>query len=203
MKPTDSHQRILDFMGVKDLTTLVDKAFLEEFGLQMPNQYGVVCEDVRKNLLALEELGSEPFVYAITDGPNWHEYGVPREVKIELALGYSNDQQIELLGAGENTSLYSDYIPNDGTTALHHVCVFQQEIEELEQRLNSAGYQTVISGHIGTENIYTTKFRYLDTRSELGFYLELCEYEVFGRHAPPGPKIIGSLGRLQRIFNKR
>jgi len=197
-----SHQDVLQLLGCSDLYTLVDPDFLAEFGLSRPAQYGMVCTDVRAKQFELEALGCGPFVYAKTKGPNWREHGEPRDVDLEVAMGYSNGQQIELLGAGTNTNLYRPVIPVDGGLALHHVCVFQKGLAELEARLNGAGFASVASGHVGISGLYTTCFCYLDTRARLGFYLELAEYKTLGMQLPPTARLIGFLGRLQRRFTK-
>lgn len=195
-----AHEDRLQLFGCNDLYTLVDPAFLEEYGLSRPEQYGLVCSDVQAKQRELEAMGCAPFVYAKTKGPNWRELGERRNVELEVAMSYSNGQQVELLGAGENTNLYHPAIPEDGSLALHHVCVFQKGLYDLEARLNRAGFATVASGHVGISGLYTTRFCYLDTRERLGFYLELAEYKTLGMHLPPTEKLIGFLGRLQRRF---
>jgi len=195
-----SHADVLQLLNCDDLYSMVPDEFLAAHGLDRPEQYGMVCADVPAAQAELEALGCAPFVYAQTKGPNWCERGERREVQLELALGYSNGQQVELLGAGKNTDFYRNKIPADGSIALHHVCVIQKGIDRLEASLNAAGFPTVLTGHVGLEGVYTTKFRYLDTREELGFYLELTEYLTLGMHLPPTEKLIGFLGRMQRRF---
>ncbi len=187
-------------LGCDDLHELIDRKFLQEFGLVVPGQYGMVCQDVAAQMSNLEAIGAGAFLYATSKLPNWLEYDQPKEVYAELALGYSNGQQIELLGPGRNTTLYSDKIPADGGIALHHACLFQDNIYELERRLNNAGYLTVGSGHIGIGGICTTRIRYIDTRDTLGIYLEITEYKTFGRHLPPGEKIISFLAKMQKLL---
>jgi hypothetical protein len=53
----NSHQNVLKQLGCKDLTELVDRDFLEKYGLAMPAQYGMVCKDVRQNGQQIELLG--------------------------------------------------------------------------------------------------------------------------------------------------
>lgn len=197
-----AHSHVMDLLGCNDLGDIIDPAFLSEFNLVSPGQYGMVCRDVGAQVAALEARGAGPFIHAHTPGPNWTEWGERKEVQTELALGYSNGQQIELLGPGEGTNFYLEKIPDDGSIALHHVCVFQHRIFDIEQRLNAAGYPTCLSGHIGVNKLYTTRFKYFDTRDELGIYLEVCEYEMLGRHSPPGEGLIGAIGSLQKRFSR-
>lgn len=196
------HQKVLQAMGVADLDTQVDPDFLERLGLNHPGQYGMVCADVKAGIARLETAGAAPFVYANTRGPNWVEYGEARDCRIEMAMGYSGHQQIELLGPGSGTDLYRDKIPGDGSMALHHVCIFQHGIAKLERRLNASGFDTVVSGHTGINKLFTTRFMYFDTRDALGFYLEITEYELLGRHAPPGEGLISGIGKLQQWLRR-
>ena len=197
-----SHEQVMLQLGCDDLHELVDHKFLQEFGLVMPQQYGMVCQDVQDQIANLEALGAGPFVHAIMKMPNWKEYGQARESYADMALGYSDGQQIELLGEGRSINLYKEKIPSDGSIALHHVCVFQENPAELERRLNNAGYPTAGSGHIGIPGLYTTRVRYIDTRATLGIYLEIVEYKLLGKHLPPGEKIITRLAKLQKRFDK-
>jgi len=189
-------------LGCDDIAELVDPKFLQEFGLDTPGQYGMVCQDVQAQIAKLEALGAGPFVSAMMKMPNWKEYGEPKDAYADMALGYSNGQQVELLGEGKNIDLYKPAIPADGSIGLHHVCVFQENIVELARRLNNAGYVTAGSGYIGMKGLYSTTVRYLDTRDTLGIFLELVEYRMLGRHAPPGEKVISGLARIQRRFAK-
>ena len=81
-----SHQRVLEHMGVSDLHSLIDPAFLREHDLNQPGQYGMVCADVPDQIKQLESLGAGPFLYSLTRGPNWHEWGEPRKVMVEMSM---------------------------------------------------------------------------------------------------------------------
>ena len=117
-----SRQQIIETIGGRDFDALVPRDFLDHFGLVRPGQYGVVCADVGAAINALESLGATPFVHVRTNAPGWTEWGEKKKVGVEMAMGYSDGEQIEILGAGHNTQLYSETIPADGSIALHHVC---------------------------------------------------------------------------------
>ncbi len=196
-----SHKQVLQRLGCDDLSTLIPAQFLSRFGLGPPGQYGMVARDVPAAIRLLRDAGASEFVHANMRPPQWVEAGIARKgVVTEVAFGYSNHQQIELLGPGQNTTLYTDAIPRDGRITLHHACVFMKGIDAAEKNLNAAGYPTVVSGNVGLKNIFTTRFRYFDTRAELGIYLELCEYLLFTRHAPPGESLLRFIARRQRRF---
>ncbi len=197
------HQAVLDAIGCADLTQLVDQKFLHRFNLQQPVQYGLVAADVPASIQRLRELGASAFVYANPRIPSWTERGKQRsDVSIEVALGYSNHQQLELLGAGRNTDIYAERIPTDCSIALHHVCIYHDQIVALEPQLNAAGFETVLSGDLGLRNIFTIRFRYFDTREALGFYLEVCEFLAFNRQVTFGERSILFGARLQQLVGR-
>jgi len=192
---------VLAAMGhVPDLASLIPAAFRERFHLAEPAQYGMVCRDVADRVAALEALGAGPFVHATTRPPGWTEHGVPRMVRAEVALGYCAGQQIELLGPGENTDLYTEKIPPDGSIALHHVGIAQLGLDESVRAFEAAGFENRVAMHFAIGPLYSIDVRYYDTRDELGFYVELIEFRTFGRHTPFTERMISRLARIQRRF---
>lgn len=192
-----THEKVLEHMGCGDLPTLVDPEFLSAHGLSEPMQYGMVCADVDHHIQELEALGAGPFLRAHPDGPGWTENGIKKQVKIDLALGYSNGQQVELLGPGKGTHFYVDKIPENGSVALHHICT-SQAIDELEPRMNAAGFPTIIEQKTGIKGLLTMRVRYFDTLKALGFYVEVIEWRLFGRLVHPGEKWVTRLAKMQR-----
>jgi hypothetical protein len=199
-----SHSEIARALGgVADLDTLVPEAFLARFRLARPGQYGMVREDVRAGIRELEALGAGPFLHVVTRPPGWVEHGKRKSVVTEMALGYAGGQQIELLGPGENTTLYSEKIPADGGTALHHVGIYEHGIDRLREELPRAGFPTVVDMGLVLGPFYSVQVSYFDTRDELGFYLEILDFRMFGRSAPLGEGLISSIARLQKPFRRR
>ncbi|MFT4614163.1 MAG: hypothetical protein ACI9NT_001307 [Bacteroidia bacterium] len=94
----------------------------------------MVCGNVAGGIDALQQLGSTPFLHAHMNAPGWVEQGQSRKVKVELAMGYTGDQQIELLGPGIGTQFYTDTIPEDGALTLHHICCMQNDLARLQRR---------------------------------------------------------------------
>ncbi len=194
-----SQQAIIEALGGTDLSALVDADFLAQFGLSIPGQYGMVSGNVPADIERLEGLGTTPFIYANMDAPGWTEQGEQRKVTVEMGMGYVGDQQIEVLGAGENTQFYTDAIPADGSLTLHHICCMQNNILELKETLPAAGYPLYLEGGVNM-GILSTYFAYFDTRERLGFWLEIAQYRLLGRHQPPTEAFITRLARLQRRF---
>ena len=199
-----AREEIVTALGGRSLGRLVPLDFLARFGLSLPAQYGMVCADVGAEVARLEALGSTPFFHAKLDAPGWTEAGQKKKVRVEMALGYTrgdqHDEQIELLGPGENTDFYVDAIPDDGALTLHHVCCNQNNIDELKWALPRAGYPLYLEGGVNA-GLISTRFAYFDTRDQLGFWLEIAQYRVLGRHRPPTEAFVTGLARLQRRFS--
>jgi hypothetical protein len=196
-----SHQAVLEAMGCAELSTLVDPAFLRAFGLEPPRQYGLVTADVAAAIFRLRSAGASDFVKARLPIRGWMERGrICPGVIVEMALGYSNHQQIEVLGPGHNTTIYSGRIPADGGIALHHVCIYHSSIKDLERQLNDAGHETLVGADLGLPNIFTTRFRYFDTWQRLGFYLEVCEFLFFNRQISLSEAVIRFAAKVQRCL---
>lgn len=193
-----SRRQVIAALGGRSLDKLVPQAFLDEFDLVTPGQYGMVCEDVDAEMRALEALGCTPFVHANMDAPGWTEYGEKKRVKVDMAMGYTNGEQVELLGPGVNTDFYRDAIPADGVLTLHHVCCFQNDIDRLKKVLPGAGYPLCLEGGINI-GLLSTRFAYFDTRDDLGLWLEVTQYRLLGRHRPPTESFITRLAKLQRL----
>ena len=192
-----SRTEILRKIGGRDFDALVDPAFLRRFGLSRPGQYGVVCADVSASIDMLEGLGATPFIHATTAAPGWTERGEKKPVQVEMAMGYTDGEQIELLGPGENTDFYREAVPTDGSMALHHVCCMQDNLADLRRRLAAGGFPLVVEGGVNI-GLLSTHFAYFDTRDELGVWLEIAEYRLLGRHRPPSEAFITRLAKLQR-----
>ena len=197
------HEKILAALGCNDLSTLIPQRFLDQFGLNAPSQYGMICRDVPTGIQQLESLGTSPFFHLKAKVKGWREAGETKTVGTDAAFGYTQGQQIELLGPGENTNLYTDTMPSDNSIKLHHICVLQFGLDNIEAQLNTAGYATHIAGDVGKKGIYRTRFRYFDTRAELGFWLEVTEYETLGKHSPPSEGLITSVANIQKFFSRR
>ena len=159
---------------------ILDSAFRERFGLNQAGQYGVACRDVRARYQEAEKLGAGPFLPSTIPAPNWIENGELRRCRLDIALGYIGDAQLEFLGPGEGTRFYSDALQGRGHV-LHHVGVFQNNSRVLEKRLNGAGFNTVVDGGVGLGNSFGFRFKYIDTRNAIGCYLELLDFYLFDR----------------------
>jgi hypothetical protein len=192
---------VLAAMGdVPDLSRLVPASFRTRFQLAEPMQYGMVCRDFPDKIARLEALGAGPFLYAKVGLPGWRERGVARRVRNEVAMGYCASQQIELLGPATNTDFYAEKIPADGGFALHHVGIAQLGLAASRCAFADAGIEAAVEMGFKVGPFYSVD---VDTRDELGFYVELLEFRSFGRHVPLGEGLISTIGGLQRRLRRR
>ena len=199
-----SQSDVVDLLGGRSLDTIIDNEFLERFGLPSPTQYGVVCRGIPEKITELESLGCRPFVYAKKLGaPGFVENGVKKDVKISLALGYTEDgrHEVELITPISGTEFYEEKVPADGSYALHHVCCLTNDRDGTLERLEAAGYSATIKGALNL-GFQSTHYAYVDTREELGVWLEIAQYRLLGRYAPPNEKVITRLAGMQRWFGK-
>lgn len=196
---SDDNQNVLEAYGLPPFSTVLGNEFRERFDLLPAQQYGVACRNVKEECARAESLGAGPFIGGMVPAPNWCENGQPVDAKLDFALGYSGDSQIEFLGPGEGTSFYSDALKGD-KPVLHHVGIYQNESEKIEKRLNQAGYKTVISGGVRLGSLFGIQFKYFDTRDELGCYLETLDFYVLGKLPIPVRKPVETLAKLSQAI---
>jgi hypothetical protein len=152
-----------------------------KLGLKFPQQYAIAARDVARCVRRAEAVGAGPFLHGTIPAPNWVERGEPiKDCKLEVALGYAGDRQVEFLGPGHGTKHYTDAL-QDTDVAFHHVGIYQNGMTEIAPRLENAGYPEVVRGGISFGKALSFDFRYFDSRAELGIYLEIQDFSYFGR----------------------
>ncbi|NNE19295.1 MAG: hypothetical protein HKN10_12545 [Myxococcales bacterium] len=163
--------------------------FFYELGLKFPGQYGIACRDVASCVRRAEALGAGPFIHATVPAPNWVENGERvRRCKLEVALGYAGDAQIEFLGPGRGTQHYARALV-DADIAFHHVGIFQRGVDTLGQTLTRAGCPEVVRGGVALGKALRIDFRYYDSRAEHDVYLEVLDFSCLGMEFGLGPLI--------------
>ncbi|MBT8450921.1 MAG: VOC family protein [Deltaproteobacteria bacterium] len=150
-------------------------------GLKFPQQYAIACRDVAQCVRRAEALGAGPFLHVTIPAPNWVERGERiKGCKLELALGYAGDRQVELLGPGKGTQHYARELA-DTDIAFHHVGIFQRGMRELARTIENAGYPEVVRGGVSLGKALSFDFRYFDSRPDYGIYLEIQDFSYLGR----------------------
>lgn len=180
--------RVLDDFSVPRIEERLPREFFRDLRLKFPQQIAIACRDVSACVRRAEALGAGPFLHATLAPPNWVEEGERRRCKIEFALGYAGDMQIELLGPGEGTDHYARALVNTDI-AFHHVGIYQTGMKQISESLERAGYRNVVRGGLTLRPALEIDFRYFDGRQAHGIYLEVLDFRSFGFELPIEPAI--------------
>jgi len=175
--------RVLEDFSIGPLEDRVSRDDFFRLGLRYPQQIGIACRNVVDCVERAEALGAGPFIHAWLSPPNWTEHGERRDCKLELALGYAGDVQIELLGPGRGTDHYAQALV-DTDVSLHHVGIYQRGIESIAARVLDAGFPEVVRGGVRITPALTIDFRYFDARSRHGLFFEVLDFRLLGRRLP-------------------
>jgi len=158
-----------------------------ELGLKFPQQYAIAARDVASCVRRAEALGAGPFLHGTIPAPNWTEHGkLIKDCKLELALGYAGDRQVEFLGPGHGTEHYTRAL-EDRDVAFHHVGIYQNGMPTIAPRLEAAGYPEVVRGGVSFGKALSFDFRYFDSRPDFGIYLEIQDFSYFNRELNIAP----------------
>ena len=156
-------------------------------GLRFPQQYAVAARDVAACVKRAEAHGAGPFLHVTIPAPNWTERGrLVEDCKLEVALGYAGERQVEFLGPGHGTEHYSSAL-QDTDVAFHHVGIYQNGMSTIAPRLEAAGYPEVVCGGVTFDSALNFDFRYFDSRAAFGVYLEVQDFSYFGRELSIAP----------------
>jgi hypothetical protein len=172
--------RVLREFDLPQVEERIPRDVFYRLGLKFPQQYAIAARDVTSCVRRAEAQGAGPFLHATIPAPNWVERGERMKCKIELALGYAGDRQIEFLGPGQGTEHYSRAL-RDTDIAFHHVGIYQNDMREIAPRLEAAGYSEVVRGGVRIGKALSFDFRYFDSRQDYGIYLEVQDFRYFGR----------------------
>jgi len=169
----------------------VPRDFFYKLGLKFPQQYAMAARNVGECVKRAEALGAGPFLHATIPAPNWIERGeLIKDCKLEVALGYAGDRQIEFLGPGKGTEHYSRALV-DTDVAFHHVGIYQYGMDELASNITSAGYPEVVRGGVIMGKALSFDFRYFDSRQDIGIYLEVQDFRLLNRKLSIEPALRG------------
>ena len=196
--------RVLDELSMPFIEERLSREFFYGLGLKFPQQYGIVCRDVAACVERAEALGAGPFLHTSLTPPNWTEDGERRRgCKLEFALGYAGDAQIEFLGPGKGTDHYARAL-RDADIAFHHVGIYQTGIERISNTLEAAGYPTKIRLGMSLPPALKIDVRYFDARHEHGIYLEVLDFQSLTYELSTEPLIraYSALKRGQSLFMK-
>lgn len=197
----ETSNRILDDLlkefSLPHVEERIPREVFYQLGLKFPQQYAIAARDVRSCVKRAEAVGAGPFLVATIPAPNWIERGqLIKDCKIELALGYAGDRQVEFLGPGEGTQHYAAAL-EDTDVAFHHVGIYQKGMETIAPTLESRGYPEVVRGGVTIGSALSFDFRYFDSRHDYGLYLEIQDFRALGRELSTAP-VIHAYAQIRR-----
>lgn len=134
-------------------------------------QYAYVVDDLDT---AIEHwttnVGAGPFFVKPHMNDLEFEYrGKKSTLDMGIALGQAGANQIELIQVHcDNPTIYTDMYPKGSGGGFHHVAMFSKDFEAAVSAYRKKGFEVAMQGIFGT-----TPFAYMDTRSVMGFMIEL------------------------------
>jgi hypothetical protein len=196
----ETSNRVLDALlkefALPHVEERIPREVFYQLGLKFPQQYAIAARNVPSCVRRAEALGAGPFLQATIPAPNWVERGKRIEgCKIELALGYAGDRQIEFLGPGRGTEHYARAL-RDTDIAFHHVGIYQKGMERIAPRLEAVGYREAVRGGIQIGKALSFDFRYFDARHDYGLYLEIQDFRYFNKELSIAP-FLHAYGKLR------
>lgn len=176
--------------------TQINAGLLAESGLPPVSQMGFVVQDL--------ESGTELYG-SLLNIKKWYrpkitlcDYtykGNPIDMSLEIAVGYSGKNQIELIQvSGPDDNIYYEINGRDGF-GFHHFGVVVNNLEQSIETMERAGILPLQVGTLKYGGGGLTKVAYLDTMESAGFILELIETKAFGLNLGM-PQWLVSLGRI-------
>jgi hypothetical protein len=180
---------VLNEFSLPHVEEQVPRDVFYKLGLKFPQQYAIACRDVSACVRRAEALGAGPFLHVTIPAPNWVERGeLIKDCKLEVALGYAGDRQVEFLGPGRGTQHYArELVDND--VVFHHVGIYQRGMDELAANITNAGYPEVVRGGVTLGKALIFDFRYFDSRPDLGIYLEVQDFRLLDRELSIEPAL--------------
>ena len=172
---------VLNEFSLPHVEEQVPRDVFYKLGLKFPQQYAIACRDVAACVRRAEALGAGPFLHVTIPAPNWVERGeLIKDCKLEVALGYAGDRQVEFLGPGHGTQHYARELV-DSDVVFHHVGIYQRGMDELAANITNSGYPEVVRGGVTLGKALSFDFRYFDSRADLGIYLEVQDFRLLDR----------------------
>jgi hypothetical protein len=102
---------------------------------------------------------------------------VPAGAELAVAFARAGRIQIELIQPlGGDATIFSDLLPTRGLVAVHHLGVRVEDIDLALTHAAEAGFQTPKQGAIEGQ----LRFAFVDTRADLGHFIELAEFTASG-----------------------
>jgi hypothetical protein len=102
---------------------------------------------------------------------------VPAGAELAVAFARAGRIQIELIQPlGGDATIFTDLLPARGLVAVHHLGVRVDDMDLALAHASEAGYETPKQGAIEGQ----LRFAFVDTRPDLGHFIELAEFTTPG-----------------------
>lgn len=138
----------------------------DQYGVKQLGYYVESIEETAK--IFHERMGAGPFIDSgVTEFAECDVRDTKVPLSIRAALGHMNNIQIELI---EIPSKGPDPYHEMGHFGLHHFCVYVDDVQAAVSELVDAGMSVAMKLESGSGQ----KIAYIDARSELGQYIEIC-----------------------------
>lgn len=108
----------------------------------------------------------------------WTELDVvPGGAKLAVAFARAGRIQVELMQPlGGDDAIFTDLLPARGLVRVHHLGVRVEDMDLAIEHAAQAGYETAKAGAIEGQ----LRFAFVDTRPDLGHFIELAEFTPAG-----------------------
>lgn len=173
------------------------RAFRIAYALPEIFQLGIVVPDVPAACARLEEEGVPPFFIAHGAPASWIEHGEAKAFSGQLAWSYREGIQIEHLGPGTGSDFYRKDLDPQGRPVLQHLGFPVPDVAAATKRLTDAGMPLVVRGKLLFGPI-VCHWDYVDALKEVGYYIEIYRFSLFGATLILPPHLIRALGQLEK-----
>ncbi|MBU1172874.1 MAG: VOC family protein [Proteobacteria bacterium] len=192
LKAHDFSQAINTFAG----------KFISDLNLPNVYQLGLVVPDVEKAAKKLEDQGIGPFFIATGSPVFWNERGEHRKISGKMGLAYYNGVELELLEPVIGSDFYTRSLDPDKRIVLQHVGFLVKDVDAWADKAANAGMPVYIRGQLKAWPS-TTDFAYLEPLKENGLVMEFINWRMFGLNISPPPRLLKTVGRLEKWSGKR
>jgi hypothetical protein len=176
--------------------------FMREQDLPKVHQLGLVVPDVEKAAEKLETKGFGPFFIATGSPVFWREKGEERSISGKLGLAYHKGVELELLEPVKGSDFYTQSLDPYGRVAVQHLGFLVKDVDAWADKVTKAGLPVWVRGQLKAWPS-KTDFAYMEPLKENGLIMEFINWRVFGFSFSPPPKLLKTIGRIEKWTGKR
>ncbi len=140
-------------------------------------QIAYVCEDVEDSAAYFEKTFGTSTQFTFIAGlpmQNCFLDGAPVEGVLDVAVAMVGERQIELIApVSGDVGMFGEHVRPGSAGTFHHFGVKLDRLDDATSLVGEMGRSWKLVGHIPN----VVRFAYLDTRVELGHFVEFIEYD--------------------------